>query len=223
MERGELPRRTGLQRSSPLARDSTPAPGGGLKRSTGLDRSGGQGLKRTTGLDRSGGGGLKRSTGLATGKGLKRTEGPKRTAGLKADPEKARAMQQRAAAKAKPRRGGISPASPPQREKVSGQRCLACPNPACDPAHVIDRSLGSQGQDDPLAVVPLCRRCHDLYDELKLDLLPDLERSARKELAFAVERFGMLSVLRRVTGQRWQPEPSPAISGESPVVMGVAA
>jgi hypothetical protein len=55
---------------------------------------------------------------------------------------------------------------------------------------------------DPRAVVPLCRRHHDAYDHEGLDILPFLEPHFRVELAFAVERFGLLSTLRRVTNER---------------------
>jgi len=188
MKRGELPPSPGPQRSSPLSRE------------TGLQR--GPGPQRTTGLQR--GSGLARSAPLEGGGELRRTT-PLRT-----DPEKVREFDQRAAAKRRqqpPRRGGISPASDAQRAKIQGQDCIVigCANPAADPMHVMDRSLGSEGQDDPLAVVGGCRVHHDLYDTGKLDLLPHLEKGARKELAFAVERFGMLAVLRRVTCQRWGP------------------
>lgn len=71
-----------------------------------------------------------------------------------------------------------------------------------DPAHIIDRSLLTEGQDEPLAVVGLGRALHTRYDENGFDLLPFLERKARKELGFAVERFGLLATLRRVTNDR---------------------
>jgi hypothetical protein len=57
-------------------------------------------------------------------------------------------------------------------------------------------------QDDPLAVVPLCREHHRAYDTGQLDLLPYLEPHWRDELAFAVQRYGLISTLRRVNNHR---------------------
>lgn len=59
-------------------------------------------------------------------------------------------------------------------------------------------------QDDPRAVIPLCRPHHRAYDLGTLDVLPDLEPRFRQELAFAVERVGLLTTLRRVTNSRWE-------------------
>jgi hypothetical protein len=68
--------------------------------------------------------------------------------------------------------------------------------------HLIDRSLTTDGQDDPLAVVPACFECHRAYDDGRVDILPALEPWFRDELAFAVARVGLLTTLRRVTNQR---------------------
>lgn len=105
------------------------------------------------------------------------------------------------------KRKAISPASTGQRLAVQGRACIVCRqhDDACDPAHLIDRSLLTEGQDDPRAVVPLCRSCHDGYDERGGDLLPYLEPHYRAELAYAVERYGLLRTLQRVTGQHWAP------------------
>lgn len=77
---------------------------------------------------------------------------------------------------------------------------------ACHPAHLIDRSLTTIGQDDPRAVIPLCPAHHRLYDDPigtgGIDLLPYLEPHFRVEIAFAVERVGLLTTLRRVTNDR---------------------
>lgn len=105
------------------------------------------------------------------------------------------------------KRKAISPASPAQREAIEARACVVCRQHegGCDPAHLIDRSLLTAGQDDPRAVIPLCRSCHDGYDERGGDLLPYLEPHYRTELAFAVERYGLLRTLQRVTGQHWAP------------------
>ena len=111
-------------------------------------------------------------------------------------------------------RQSISPASPQQRQKVKGEVCVVsgCHSDECAPAHVIDRSLLADRDNDPLRVVPLCTRHHREYDEgtkgKRRDLLPDLEREAREELGHAVTIFGLLSTLQRVTGSKWQPVPN---------------
>ena len=72
-----------------------------------------------------------------------------------------------------------------------------------DPAHLVPRSLG--GCDEPDCVLALCRRCHRAYDRSELDRLPHLEPGNRAELAHALDHVGLVAVLRRVTGTRWQP------------------
>ena len=103
------------------------------------------------------------------------------------------------------KRKAISPASTGQRLAVQGRACIVCRQHAgeCDPAHIISRAALTEGQDDPRAVVPLCRSCHDAYDHAGEDLLPYLEPHYRAELAYAVERYGLLRTLQRVTNQRW--------------------
>lgn len=93
-------------------------------------------------------------------------------------------------------------ASNAQRRKVAGQPCLVCWQLPSDPAHLIDRSLVPDPTGDPLRVVPLCRKHHDAYDDRDLDLLPYLRRQGR-EVGHAVEIFGLLSTLERVTNTRW--------------------
>ena len=144
----------------------------------------------------------------------------KRGAPIPRNPEMTRAWRDRSNAKAaanqrskprkplkrsasKPKRQPISPASPEQREKVAGAKCIVCGVSGCDPAHLIDRSIG--GDDDPRAVVALCRRCHRAYDEDGLSLLEYLEPDHRAELAYAVELVGMMAALRRITNKRWSP------------------
>lgn len=97
----------------------------------------------------------------------------------------------------------VSEASPAQRAKCRDAACVVCRRPGpSDPAHLIDRGLLTAGQDDPLAVIPLCRQHHDAYDAEQLDLLPYLEPHRRDELAFAVQRYGLVATLRRVTNDR---------------------
>ena len=103
-----------------------------------------------------------------------------------------------------PRRGrGVSPASTEQREKRdSVWLCRVCKTKdgyGLDPAHVIDRSVG--GCDEAACVVPLCRLCHNAYDEgtPQLDLLPYL---TLEEQAHAVGHLGLTRALRRITGER---------------------
>lgn len=110
------------------------------------------------------------------------------------------------ARRANKRRVSISEASPEQRSKVKGRACVVCRSRAgeCHPAHLIDRSLCSVGADDELAVIPLCPDHHRAYDEDDLDLLPHLEPAYRPELAFAVERVGLLTALFRITNAKWE-------------------
>ncbi len=105
------------------------------------------------------------------------------------------------------KRHAISPASPAQRSAVRGRACIVTADDRqVDPAHLIPRGVTTVGQDDPRAVVPLRRDKHRLYDDGDLDLLPYLEPHFRVELAFAVERVGLVATLRQVTGRRWTTE-----------------
>jgi hypothetical protein len=98
-------------------------------------------------------------------------------------------------------RVACAPASPAQRAKVSGRRCLVCGNDArIDPAHLVPRSLG--GCDDALCVIALCRSCHRRYDSGALDLVAHLEPSHRAEAAHAVWHLGLAGALRRISGRR---------------------
>lgn len=90
-------------------------------------------------------------------------------------------------------------------EVQTGNACIVCWRSPSDRAHLIDRSLAPDPHRDPRRVVYLCREHHDLYDDHKLDLLPNLEPRHRSELARAVEVFGLLGTLERVTGLSWSP------------------
>lgn len=100
---------------------------------------------------------------------------------------------------------GISPATPAQRAAVEGRACIVCASHPCDPAHVIDRSMAPSAGDDPRATVPLCRRCHELYDDGSLDLSPYLEPHWRSAVAWAVEAVGLFRAVRRITKRSWAP------------------
>lgn len=100
------------------------------------------------------------------------------------------------------KRGNGFKVSERQRVKVMERACIVCSHPGpCDPAHVIPKGMASD-DGDPRAVVPLCRTCHRAYDTGSLDILPSLEPHWRSELAFAVERVGLVATLRRVTNER---------------------
>lgn len=87
----------------------------------------------------------------------------------------------------------------------TGKACIVCWRAPADRAHLIDRSLVSDPHWDMARVVRLCREHHDAYDNHELDLLPFLEPNHRHELARAVEVFGLLRTLERVTGCEWHP------------------
>lgn len=92
-------------------------------------------------------------------------------------------------------------ASRPQRAKVFNLGCRICGQSPVDPAHVVSRAQG--GCEDPLCVIPLCRKHHREYDaDRTLDVLPVLNR---EEQAHAVSHVGLISALERTTNVRWSP------------------
>lgn len=97
------------------------------------------------------------------------------------------------------------------RRAIVDRSCIVCACQPVDPAHLIDRSLAAD-YDDPRSVIPLCREHHRAYDEERFDLLPYLEPRFRSELAFAVERHGLLRTLERVTNERWRTVEIPEIA-----------
>lgn len=98
-------------------------------------------------------------------------------------------------------------------EAPTGNACIVCWRAPTDRAHLIDRSLVADPYSDPRRVVYLCRKDHELYDAHKLDLLPHLEPHHRSELARAVEIFGLIGTLERVTGLSWRAsERSPMVA-----------
>lgn len=95
--------------------------------------------------------------------------------------------------------------TPAQKAAVESKACLVCSHGPCDPAHLVPRSLAPGAGEDPRATVPLCRRCHDLYERHQLDLSPYLEPHYRESVAWAVEAVGLFGALREITGKYWQP------------------
>jgi hypothetical protein len=89
-----------------------------------------------------------------------------------------------------------------------GDACIVCWQGPADRAHLIDRSLAPDPNDDPRRVVRLCREHHDAYDNHTLDLLPFLEKCFRPELARAVEVAGLITTLERVSNRAWAPIPA---------------
>lgn len=105
-----------------------------------------------------------------------------------------------------PRRRPISPASPEQRAKVKGAVSIVSGEGPCDPAHLVDRSLG--GCDDPLCVVPLVRSEHRAFEAGELDLLPALIAhglTAEVQHALGHLEGNVIGLLEKLTGERWQP------------------
>jgi hypothetical protein len=86
----------------------------------------------------------------------------------------------------------------------TGNACIVCWRAPTDRAHLIDRSLAADPNNDPRRTVFLCREHHERYDAHTLDLLPHLTH-CRSELARAVELVGLISTLERVTGSKWAP------------------
>ena len=107
-----------------------------------------------------------------------------------------------------PRKGGISPASPAQRAKAKAGFCIVSgATEGVDPAHLWSRGRG--GCDSPDCVVLLRRDLHQQFDHGELDILPYLiAQGCWVELAHAVSTHQVdpISLLQRVTGERWVPE-----------------
>jgi hypothetical protein len=107
----------------------------------------------------------------------------------------------------RPRRS-FTAASPEQRAKTSVQVCtvIECASLECDAAHLTPRSF--RGCDHADCVIALCRRHHRDFDDGRLDLLPHLAgRGFEAELAHMQSHYSdPLSVVFRLSGQRWVPE-----------------
>lgn len=133
--------------------------------------------------------------------GVGRVSGVRRS-DLKTDPSKVAEFQQRARKNTKRKPRVISPASPPQRLKVRGQRCVECGSvAACDPAHLTPRSQG--GCDEPACVIALCRTCHEEFDRGELDLAPLLALNHFwAERSHMAKHLSFPAAMRRLTGER---------------------
>jgi predicted restriction endonuclease len=94
----------------------------------------------------------------------------------------------------------VAPASPAQRAKVAGQRCIVCGAATrIDPAHLVPRAIG--GCDGADCVVALCGTHHRAYDQAGLDLVALLEPDYRREVAHAVLHLGLAGALRHLGGR----------------------
>lgn len=132
---------------------------------------------------------------MKRGQPLTRRKPLKRTTPLQAKPRTPRAKT-------------FTPASPAQRLKVAHAACIVCCTTPCDPAHLTPRSF--RGCDHEACVIPLCREHHRAFDDGRLDLLPWLSgRCFEAELAHMQGHYAdPLSVIFRLSGMRWVPEPS---------------
>lgn len=120
---------------------------------------------------------------------------------------------------AKPRAwlSGFTPASVAQRAKVKGRGSIVSAERPCDPAHLWPRSRG--GCDHPDCVVALTRAEHRAFDDGQLDLLPYLiAQGAWLEMAHMIgaHRADPISMLQRLTGERWAPEMNDTEPKEKP-------
>jgi hypothetical protein len=92
-----------------------------------------------------------------------------------------------------------------QKARCADQVCIVCGGffDECHPAHVVPRGhpkMTGVAADDTRAVVPLCARDHDLFDEGKLDLLPHLEPAWRDSQEWAAGAVGLATAMRSITG-----------------------
>ena len=112
----------------------------------------------------------------------------------------------KATAPAKAGRSGFTPASKPQRAAITDRPSLMPGQGPIDPAHITPRANG--GCDDPLCVVPLHRTAHRAFDDGDLDILGAMIANGLwAEMAHAIEAHQVdpISLLQRLTGQRWAP------------------
>jgi hypothetical protein len=108
-----------------------------------------------------------------------------------------------------PKRNTFTPATDEQRLNARTRGCvISSEYENVDAAHIIPRGMTTVGQDDPRATVGLRRDFHRKYDDGDLSILEYLEPYYRAEIAFAVERMGLITALQRITNCRWQPIPS---------------
>jgi len=87
-----------------------------------------------------------------------------------------------------------------QRAKVKDSVCIVCRQGPCDPAHLMrKRTLDKDG--DARHIIGLCRAHHREYDGGRLDLLP-YERMFAEEAGFAVELYGLVTVVKTLSNNR---------------------
>lgn len=94
-----------------------------------------------------------------------------------------------------------------QRDKVRLLPCVACgKGGGVDPAHLWPQGKG--GCAHPDCVIPLCRSCHRLFDEGKLDLLPRLADSEAWQVEQAhpilVHGVSPVELVRRLSGGSYE-------------------
>jgi hypothetical protein len=102
----------------------------------------------------------------------------------------------------------------PAQQQVKQLACIVCgrdgPETTIDAAHVTPRRLAPHC-NCLRGVVPLCRDCHERYDDLNdpFDLLPHLmDRGLLEETVHGFLEHGvsLRELLDVVTGERWVPE-----------------
>lgn len=92
------------------------------------------------------------------------------------------------------------------RAKVEAEgRCRSCGAMwSLETAHIIgrsrDRRVGGIAVVDEDSVIPLCRGCHEAYDQADLDILPVL--TVAEQARAVQDAGGMITALRRVTNER---------------------
>jgi hypothetical protein len=77
----------------------------------------------------------------------------------------------------------------------SGAGCRVCGQFPVEAAHLVHRSRGAKGFNDPDLVVGLCRGHHALLDSHRLELLPHLTYD---EQAAAVKIIGIVRAVKRL-------------------------
>jgi hypothetical protein len=88
------------------------------------------------------------------------------------------------------------------RDKVDAEgRCRRCHcRQGIEAAHIVPRSRVKPGPaEDQRNIIPLCRHCHQAFDELGLDLSPFL---TVEEWEYSVDLVGEVEARRRVTNRR---------------------
>lgn len=93
------------------------------------------------------------------------------------------------------------------RRKVNDEaQCRACGlEMDLEAAHIIARSQSIDPlMEEALNCIPLCTHCHRQYDHRDLDILSLL--TVPEQGHAVLMAGGVMTMLRRVTGERWVPE-----------------